>query len=254
MTTLTEKFTDKTVLVVGGAAGLGAAVVTRMDELGIRTIVADTRRDAADSLFEDLDGEHRFKRMDMSDEASVKSVFAALKDEGLVLGGVVLTAGIYPNMALLGESAKDHHRLDTMIRILHVNLIGAFLVAREAASLLAATDADARGQRGSIIFSSGLSASPGHLALAASEGGVKGMTPVLAEELAVHGIRVNTIATAMVQTRMLRQAAEQLEHQQQRAMFPELPGRAADFALMVEQVLLNPLINGQVLELTAGLR
>jgi NAD(P)-dependent dehydrogenase (short-subunit alcohol dehydrogenase family) len=86
--------------------------------------------------------------------------------------------------------------------ILDVNLIGSFLVAREAAKVMRKRSAGAIVNIASV---SGLMGNEGRMAYGASKGGVITMTKVMAIELALLGIRVNAIAPGAIETPLVRE-------------------------------------------------
>ena len=171
-------------LVTGGARGLGAAVADRVVRDGGRV----ARIDVAAAPGVDLVG-------DVSDEDFVERAVPEAADR---LGGLDLVV----NNAGIGGSTADV--VDTPVaeirRVLEVNLLGAFLVARAAARVMIA-----QGTRGSIVNLGsfyGQQGVAGGAAYCASKGGIALLTHSLALELAPHGIRVNTIAPGNMATEM----------------------------------------------------
>ncbi len=169
-------------LVTGGARGLGAAVAARIARDGGRVAVIDVTEGV------DFVG-------DVSDEAFVGR---AVPEAAERLGGldlVVNNAGVGGETGEVVETAAADFR-----RVLEVNLVGAFLVARAAARVMIA-----QGTGGAIVnFGStyGMQGVAGGAAYCASKGGVALLTHSLALELAPHGIRVNTIAPGNMATEM----------------------------------------------------
>ncbi|MFL5204957.1 MAG: SDR family NAD(P)-dependent oxidoreductase, partial [Microvirga sp.] len=112
------------------------------------------------------------------------------------LTGVVNSAGIGRDVPALDTS------VDLFRRMLEVNLIGSFIVSREAAKLM-----QVRGS-GSIVniaSVSGVIGNRGRVAYGASKGGVITMTKVMAVELASIGIRVNAIAPGPIETPLVQE-------------------------------------------------
>jgi NAD(P)-dependent dehydrogenase (short-subunit alcohol dehydrogenase family) len=169
-------------LVTGGARGLGAAVVARIVRDGARVAVIDL----ADGV--DFVG-------DVSDE---EFVARAVPEAAGRLGGLDLLV----NNAAIGGSTADLADTSSaeVRRVLEVNLLGAFLVAREAARVMIAQGTGGLiVNLGSIFGQQGVA---GGAAYCASKGGVALLTHSLALELAPHGIRVNTIAPGNMATEM----------------------------------------------------
>ncbi len=189
---------QSTILVTGGASGIGLAIVEAVLAEGWRAIVADFDQASLDRQRDAIKTSDRvrFERMDVTDEAAVVRSIAACEAEFGPLTGVVNSAGI----------ARDVPALDTSVdlfrKILDVNLIGSFVVAREAASKMKARGA---GSIINIASVSGVMGNDGRVAYGASKGGVITMTKVLAVEWARFGIRVNAIAPGPIETPLVQE-------------------------------------------------
>jgi NAD(P)-dependent dehydrogenase (short-subunit alcohol dehydrogenase family) len=190
---------QQTVLVTGGASGIGLAIVKAVLAEGWRAVVADVNQTSLDQSRKALGeagGKVRFAPLNVTDEAAVTQYLAACEDEFGALTGIVNSAGI----------AKAAPALDTtteMFRsMLEVNLIGSFVVAREAAKRMRQRSA---GSIVNIASVSGILGNEGRVAYGATKGGVIVMTQVMAVELADAGIRVNAIAPGPVETPLVQQ-------------------------------------------------
>ena len=176
------------ILVTGGASGIGRAIVEAVIADGWRAVVLDLpgpNLDAAAGVAFDP-ALVRCTALDVSDEAAVAAEVAAVERDFGPIEGVVNSAGIARDQAMLTTSAADFRR------ILEVNVLGSFVVAREAARAM-------RGRGGAIVTIasvSGIQGNEGRVAYGASKGAVITMTRVMAVELAPFGIRVNVIAPA----------------------------------------------------------
>ena len=179
-------------LVTGAARGLGEAVAERIVRDGGEVVLVDVAPAVADTASRlgaaALVG-------DVSDEAFVERAVAEAVSrlDGLQL--VVNNAGIGGGSAHVVDTPLAEFR-----RVLDVNLVGPFLVARAAArAMLARRSAGAIVNVGSIFGQEGVA---GGAAYCASKGAVAVLTHSLALELAPHGIRVNTIAPGNMATEM----------------------------------------------------
>jgi NAD(P)-dependent dehydrogenase (short-subunit alcohol dehydrogenase family) len=106
---------------------------------------------------------------------------------------------------------------------------------------------DEDGQRGAI----------GQAAYAASKGGVVGMTLPLAQDLAVVGIRMNTVAPGLVDTPVYGsgQGADAFkQHLSSSALFPRRLGAASELARMIVELLENDFVNGETIRVDGGIR
>jgi NAD(P)-dependent dehydrogenase (short-subunit alcohol dehydrogenase family) len=186
------------ILVTGGASGIGFAIVEAVLAEGWRAIAADMSEanlaSARQKLGDRLD--LRVERLDVADEAAVVKAVAVCEGEFGPLAGVVNSAGIARDIPALETSAK------TFREVLDVNLIGSFLVAREAARVMSGRGAGAIVNLASV---SGVVGNRGRTAYGASKGGVIVMTKVMALELAPLGIRVNAIAPGPIETPMVKE-------------------------------------------------
>lgn len=190
---------QETVLVTGGASGIGLAVVEAALAEGWRVFAVDLDQDRLDRCREAhrSSGERvRFARLDVTDETAVVRTVGTVEAEFGPLGAVVNSAGIGRDVPALQTSAELFRR------ILEVNLVGSFVVAREAAKVMSARGA---GSIVNIASVSGIKGNTGRVAYGASKGGVITMTQVMAVELASTGVRVNAIAPGPIETPLVQQ-------------------------------------------------
>ena len=173
-------------LVTGAAGGIGAAVVKLFVAAGARTLGCD--RVAADGVL----------ACDVTDEAAVAAAFEAAARPA-PLTDVVHAAGVTSLGAVADMSVAEFRR------VVDVNLVGTFVVAREAARRLSAGG-------NLVLVSSQAGLRNGALwgAYGASKGGMLRLADALVEELAPRGIRVNSICPGNVETPMSHAALEAL--------------------------------------------
>ncbi len=142
--------------------------------------------------------------------------------------------------------------------MIEVNLIGTFAVLRHAAERMAANEPDAEGTRGVIVNTASNAAFDGQIgqaAYSASKAGVAGMTLPVARDLASAGIRVVTIAPGPSDTPMLGPMRDDIrESLISQIPFPKRLGRAEDFAALVQHIVENDYLNGEVIRLDGALR
>jgi NAD(P)-dependent dehydrogenase (short-subunit alcohol dehydrogenase family) len=169
---------------------------------------------------------------------------------------VVICAGVIHAQRIAGREGL--HELDAFRRVVEVNLVGTFNVLRLAAGAMQGNDPDGEGQRGVIVMTASTAALEGQIgqaAYSASKGGIAALTLPAARELGRFGIRVVTIAPGVFDTPMVQQmTAERRESFLTEISFPPRFGRSDEFAALVEHILANPMLNGAVLRLDAGLR
>ncbi|MFZ9051340.1 MAG: SDR family NAD(P)-dependent oxidoreductase, partial [Steroidobacteraceae bacterium] len=177
----------KSILVTGGANGIGAAICRAAAEEGYRVGVVDLSPEACQTLVSSLPGAgHQALAADVTREDQITAVFDAFGDCPDV---VVNNAGIVRFGSLLEQTVDDWRT------VVGINLTGSYIVAREAGLRMRP-----RGS-GCIINMSSINAitpGPGSGAYPSTKAGVVAMTELLALELGGDGIRVNAVAPGFV--------------------------------------------------------
>jgi NAD(P)-dependent dehydrogenase (short-subunit alcohol dehydrogenase family) len=223
---------------------------------GANAILADLNEPLGTAMAKELGAAARFARTDVTDAASVQSAIDLAMSAFGGLSGAINCAGIALAMRVLGKEGP--HDLAAFARVLNINVVGTFNVIRLAAVPMSAAHPDEEGERGVIINTASCAAFEGQIgqaAYSASKAAVAGMTLPLARELARFGIRVVTIAPGTFDTPMmagLPQAARDSLGQQ--VPFPPRLGRPQEYALLAEQIILNPMLNGEVIRLDGAMR
>jgi len=247
---------DKVFLVTGAGSGLGAATARRLVQGGGRVVLADLNAAAGGMLAEELGPRARFVATDVADEASGQAAVQIAVETFGALHGLVNCAGVAPAEKVLGKEGP--HRLESFVRTVQINLVGSFNMIRLAAAAMVSNAPDAGGERGVIVSTASVAAFDGQLgqaAYAASKGGVVAMTLPIARELARHGIRIMTIAPGIMETPMiLGMPAEVQESLGKMVPFPSRLGKPEEFAALVEHIVGNAYLNGEVIRLDGAIR
>jgi len=186
------------VVVTGGASGIGEGTAAHLiTERGWKVAIFDLPGDALAAARERYAGNAGVivRAVDVTNEAAVESAVAETEELLGPLTGVVNCAGI----------AADHHVFDTtpevFRRILDVNVVGTFIVAKAVARRMRHRG---RGAIVNIASISGLRGSKGRSAYGASKGAIVNLTQVMANDLAELGLRVNAIAPGPIETPMVK--------------------------------------------------
>lgn len=241
-------------IVTGGASGLGAATAAMLTSRGAKVTIFDLNEDAGKNHAAVIGG--KFHKLDVSDDQAVAAAVAAAEAEHGVARILANCAGVAHGKRTVSREFQPHP-LDLFRRAVEINLIGTFNVLSKVAARLAQA-APLGEERGVIINTASIAAFEGQVgqpAYAASKGGVVGLTLPIARELAPVGIRVVTIAPGVFWTPMLGVLPkEELDSLGQQVPFPSRPGQPEEYALLVESIVANPMLNGETIRLDGAIR
>lgn len=168
------------------------------------------------------------------------------------LRAVVHCAGGPGRLGVLDEQGRAASKED-FDRVIALNLGGSFNVLRLAAEAMAGTD-PVDGERGVCVLTSSIAAfegQVGQVSYAASKAGIAGMTLVAARDLADRLIRVCTIAPGLFDTWL---PAATFDRFSSSIPHPNRLGQPPEFALLVSQIIENPMLNGETIRLDAASR
>jgi NAD(P)-dependent dehydrogenase (short-subunit alcohol dehydrogenase family) len=246
----------KTVLVTGGASGLGGATVEMVIGAGGSAVILDVNDQTGQALAARLGSKVRFVKTDVTSDADVqRAVDTAVQAFGGV-HGAVNAAGVGVAERVLGKEGPQP--LANFAKVIQINLIGTFNVIRLAAAAMAKNEPNDAGERGVVVNTASVAAYDGQIgqaAYSASKGGIVGMTLPIAREFARIGVRVMTIAPGTFDTPLLAglpEAARQSLAQQ--VPFPSRLGRPAEYAALVRHIFENEMLNGEVIRLDGAIR
>jgi NAD(P)-dependent dehydrogenase (short-subunit alcohol dehydrogenase family) len=243
-------------VITGGASGLGAATARMVVRNGGRVVIADLKEAEGRALAQEAPGSAIFVRTDVTDEASATATVAAAIAKFDGIQGLVNCAGIVHGEKVVGKDAP--HTLAGFRRAVEINLIGTFNLIRLCADAMAKGAPNVDGERGVIVNTASVAAFDGQVgqaAYAASKAGVVGMTLPIARELARHGIRVMTIAPGIFHTPMMDSLSAEVQASLGKMVpFPPRLGRPEEFASLVREIVVNPMLNGEVIRLDGAIR
>jgi len=244
------------VIVTGGASGLGLAFSRRLSMRGAFVWIVDRDRQAVTGLdghWPDRPDTVRTICCDVGIEAEVVQAVDRIHAESDGVSVLVNNAAVLRDQVLVSKLGGKlrRHALCDWEETLRSNLTGTFLMAREVAASMIQ-----RRIGGLIVNVSSISrhGNPGQSAYAASKGGIDALTVTWSQELAVYGIRVVGLAPGFVETSMTRRIPPLfLQHIRERTPIKRF-GRLEEFAHVIEFVIENDYLNGKTLELDGGLR
>ncbi|MEO7687762.1 MAG: SDR family NAD(P)-dependent oxidoreductase [Sphingomonas sp.] len=241
-------------IVTGGASGLGNATATMLAGRGAKVSIFDLNEEVGTAAAAELGG--AFFKVNVADDANVAEALEAAEALHGPARVLVNCAGVAPAVRIVNKEGVAHS-LDVYRKTIEVNLIGTFnMISKFAARLITA---GIEGEEAGVIVNTASVAAYdgqiGQAAYASSKGGVVGLTLPAARDLAQHRIRVVTIAPGIFLTPMLMglpQAAQdslgtQVPH-------PSRLGKPSEYAIMVESIIANPMLNGEVIRLDGAIR
>lgn len=231
-------------LVVGATGGIGRALCTRLAARGHRLVVVARQEGPLRELAESLGA-----------TAVVADATAAGGLDGAVREALAAYGRLDHAVSLTGSILlKPAHRTtDADWRAtMSVNLDAAFHLLRAAVGTMSEAG------RGSVVLMSSAAASaglPNHEAIAAAKAGVEGLTRSAAATYAARGVRVNAVAPGLVDTPLaaaIVRSAPSLEASRKLHALGRI-GQPDDVAMVIELLLVNAWITGQVITVDGGL-
>jgi NAD(P)-dependent dehydrogenase (short-subunit alcohol dehydrogenase family) len=231
MTSL-QRYTDRRVLITGGGSGIGQATVLRILAEGGRVVAADISEAGLKDTVARAEPHGGRLSSVVIDVASEESVKDGVAEAVRVLGGLdalVNAAGILRSAHFLDTTLADFEQ------VLRINLVGTFLMIREAIPALR------DGEDPAVVNFSSTSAAFAHpymSAYASSKAGVQAMTHALALEFAKDRIRFNSVQPGSISSGMTDGTGESKQ-----SIGPGLPADA-DFSLFGKITSILPLEGG----------
>ena len=254
----------KVAVVTGGASGLGRATVKRLVAGGMKCAIFDMNEEKGNALVADLGDNVVFQKVNVADEESVQAgVDAAMAAFGAIHVNCNF-AGIGNAVRTMGKNGP--FPLDAFKMVVDVNLVGTFNTLRLCAEQMAKNEPFTKdGGRGCIVNTASVAAYEGQIgqaAYSASKGGVGGMTLPIARDLAVLGIRVNTIVPGLIATPLMMGGAEELTPEiweflkplGEQVLYPKRLGDPDEIAHMAQFLVENDYVNGECLRMDGGIR
>lgn len=256
------KIQGQAALVTGGGSGLGEATARELARLGAFVAVLDINQANAEKVAADLNAAHGEGSAVACpcDITNTESLQAAMAQAAAAHG----PARILMSIAGIGTAKRVISRdglpapLEDFVRVVNVNLIGTYNVARLFAAECAKLTALEDGERGVMVFTASVAAFDGQVgqqAYSASKSGVVGMTLPMARDLAQHGIRVCTIAPGLFATPLMATLPEAVQQSLAASIpFPARLGKPEEFAQLASHIVTNLHLNGEVIRLDGALR
>lgn len=245
----------KTVLISGGASGLGLATAQQLIDGDARVLIMDLPSSDGAAIAKDLGKNASFIAGDVTVTDDIAAAVAAAEDLG-EFRGLVHTAGAGGAVRLV-EKDGSPGSLETFERVVRLNLIGTFDVLRQSAASMARND-EINGERGACVLTASIAAFEGQIGqvpYASAKAGIVGMTIVAARDLARARIRVCTIAPGTFDTPLLsRMRADVRQGLADSIPNPSRLGQSPEYADLAVTILRNTYLNGETIRLDGALR
>ena len=240
---------ERTVIVTGGASGIGKATATLLAREGARVVIGDVdeaggRSAAAEALEERLAID--YLPLDLTDNPSIDAFVGAVHQRVGRVDGLVNGAGWDQIQPFLDNPPEIWDR------VIAINLMGAVRLTR---GLLPPMVAANTGKIVNISSDAGRVGSMGETVYAAAKGGLIAFTKSLARELARYGINVNCVCPGPTDTPLFRRQPERMKEALTRA----IPFRRIAQPIEIAQAVMfflsgrSDYITGQVLSVSGGL-
>ena len=247
---------EKVAIVTGGASGLGEACARRFALQGANIGILDVDEEKGNRLAADLGAQAIYCRTDVTGEKSVQAAVDRTVEEFGGIHVVINCAGVGTAAKVLGKNGPM--ALEHFNRVVQINLVGTLNVIRLAAAKIVVNTPNADGEKGVVINTASAAAFDGQIgqaAYSASKAGVVGMTLPIAREFADYGIRVMTIAPGLFRTPMLESLPQKVQAALgQMVPFPKRLGKPSEFARLAEDIVKNPMLNGETIRLDGAIR
>ena len=245
--------TSASALVTGGASGLGAATSRRLAKAGAHVVVLDLNEDLGKEFAAEIGG--TFAHGDVTDPAAVDAALDTAEQQG-PLRALVHCAGKGGTVRLVNRDGSPGD-LELYQQLININLVGTFNVLRLAAARMARNEV-VEGERGVCVLTASVAAWEGQIGqipYASAKAGVVGMTLVAARDLATKNIRVNTIAPGVFDTPILARFSDEVRD----GLGAQVPnparlGQPDEFAMLAQQIVENPYLNGETIRLDGAIR
>ncbi|ESZ88802.1 MAG: 3-hydroxy-2-methylbutyryl-CoA dehydrogenase [Blastomonas sp. CACIA14H2] len=241
-------------VVTGGASGLGRATAEILVAGGAKVVIADLAPNG-DEVAAEIGGGTQFVQADVTDTDQMNAAFDVAQAMG-ELRAVVHCAGRGGPIRIVDREGNPGS-LEIYESVVRLNLVGSFNVLRLGAARMARNE-PIDGERGVCILTASVAAFEGQIGqipYASAKAGIVGMTIVAARDLASHQVRVCTIAPGTFDTPILQRVKPEVRETLAAAVpHPRRLGRPNEFAMLAQQIIANPMINGETIRIDGAIR
>ncbi|AJY47498.1 SDR family NAD(P)-dependent oxidoreductase [Martelella endophytica] len=201
---MNNRFESKTIIVTGGASGIGEACVHRLAQEGANVVVADLNADHAEKTVADVKqagGKAAAFALDVSDPEAVKAMVTFAVETFGGLYGAVNNAGIGGPALPIGD-----HDIDSWKKVIDVDLNAVFYCMKYELEAIEKSGGGSIVNMASILATNGFATAPAYVA---SKHAIIGMTKSAALEYSKRGIRVNAVGPGFINTPLFKEKMDQ---------------------------------------------
>ena len=194
---MTRNWKDQVAIITGGASGIGFAVASKLQSLGVQTVLMDLDVNGLEEARSKLDRQPHTIPTDVSEESSVNAAIGEAMAKFSRIDILFNSAGIVGQTNLKGHEVD----VDDFDRVYRVNLKGSFLMCKAVIPHMLKRD------YGRILLMASMSGKDGNAGMTAystTKAGVIGLTKTLGKDYADTGITVNALAPAVIGTPILK--------------------------------------------------
>ncbi|MFF2875935.1 SDR family NAD(P)-dependent oxidoreductase [Gottfriedia sp. NPDC057991] len=238
-----EKFKGKSIIITGGANGIGEGIAIAFGKLGAIVFIADVNEQKGNRVVKKIEGNGGraiFYKTDVSIEEDIINLIRTVIDKIGKLDILINNAGISAFKPLLSLST------DEWDQVINTNLRSVFISSREAAKVM-----NNNGRIINMASTRAIMSEPNSEAYAASKGGIVSITHSLAASLQPNGITVNCISPGWIHVDQNEELKEtdHLQHWSNRVGKPEDIAKACIYLADPE----NNFMNGQNIIIDGGM-
>lgn len=254
------KINNKTIVITGGAQGLGFAMAKSFIEQGANIALIDMCSNQLDEavleLTTDADNKVVSYIADVTNEEQVIETFKTINTDFGTIDILINNAGITRDAMLVKvkeQKVVERMSLDQFKSVIDVNLTGVFLCGREAATYMVENKNTSEGL---IINMSSIChvGNVGQTNYAASKAGVVALTTTWAKELGRFNIRVAAISPGVIDTQMTRAMKPQAQERMIQGTSVGRFGSTNEIAHTAQYIIENDFFTGRMIEIDGGIR
>lgn len=246
----------KTALITGGASGLGEATARRFINAGANVVLIDIQDEKGSALAKELGAKAMYVRTDITKTEDIEAAIKAAMDKFGAIHILINNAGMSAGEKTI--SKKGPYNMDNFKKVVNLNLIAAFDMLSKSAWEMAKNTPNEDGEKGVIVNTGSVAAfdaQVGQAAYGATKAAVVGMTLPVARDLMKEGIRICTICPGIMMTPMMAALPQDVQDSLGKQVpFPNRLGKADEYAMLAEHIVVNPYLNGETIRMDGAIR